>query len=95
MSRKSITKVKLSHIHHNIECDVPPVGCGPDVLRELRSLCPLVTLVTPGHVVPEVELGRELLPAPKDLVVDVWDRPPAVRPRVGRLEAVPPVAVRV
>ena len=48
---------------------------------------------------PEVELGRELLAAPpgvgEDLVVDVRDGPAAVAPRVGRLEAVPPVAVRV
>ena len=45
--------------------------------------------------VPEVELGRELLPAPEDLVVDVRDGPAAVPTRVGRLEVVPPVAVRV
>ena len=88
-----------SHIHDNIEGDVPPVGGGPDALRELRPLRPPVTLVAPGHVVPEVELGRELLAAPpgvgEDLVVDVRDGPAAVAPRVGRLEAVPPVAVRV
>ena len=85
----------FSHIHHYIECDISPEIPLLDALGVLGSPLAYVVSKISGHIASEVELGRELLASAIDLVVDVRDRPAAVRSWVGGLKMVPPIAVCV
>ena len=82
-------------VQHNVKLDTFAEPGGREPLWELSLPAPDVVLVAGWHVPSEVELSDQLFGRCDDLVVDVRDGPLGVSPRVGGLEPVGAVGVRL